>query len=76
VLNAKPKPDAVKTLSARIDGPERLLVTGKFLYLHVPDGFSNSKLPPVIDRTLGVVSTARNWNTVLKLMELATNAEE
>jgi uncharacterized protein (DUF1697 family) len=75
VLNAKPKLDAVKALSARIDGPERLLVTGKFLYLHVPEGFSNSKLPPVIDRTLGVVSTARNWNTVLKLMELARNAE-
>jgi uncharacterized protein (DUF1697 family) len=76
VLNAKPKQDAVRALSARIDGPERIVVTGKFLYLHVPKGFSNSKLPPVIDKTLGVVSTARNWNTVLKLMELATKAGE
>jgi uncharacterized protein (DUF1697 family) len=75
VLNAKPKPDAVKALAARVTTPERIMVTGRLLYFHVPQGFSNSKLPPVIDRTLGVVSTARNWNTVLKLMELATKAE-
>ena len=41
------------------------------LYFHAPEGFGTSKLPPVIDRMLGVISTARNWNTVLKLMELA-----
>jgi len=29
----------------------------------------------VIDRTLGVVSTARNWNTVRKLMDLAEKVE-
>jgi len=44
------------------------------LYFHAPEGFGTSKLPPVIDRTLGVVSTARNWNTVRKLMELAEKA--
>jgi uncharacterized protein (DUF1697 family) len=48
---------------------------GKVLYFHAPEGFGTSKLPPVIDRTLGVVSTARNWNTVRKLMELAEKVE-
>jgi uncharacterized protein (DUF1697 family) len=76
VLNRKPKPESVKALISRVTPPERVVVNGNILYFHVPLGFSNSKLPPVIDRTLGVISTARNWNTVLKLMALATKAEE
>jgi uncharacterized protein (DUF1697 family) len=75
VLNRRPKPDAVKALTARATLPERFVVNGSILYFHVPLAFSNSKLPPVIDRTLGVTSTARNWNTVLKLMALADKAE-
>jgi uncharacterized protein (DUF1697 family) len=76
VFNGKPKPDAVKALAARVTPPERIVVNGNILYFHVPQGFSNSKLPPAIDRTLGIVSTARNWNTVVKLMALATIAED
>ena len=30
-----------------------------------------SKLPPVLDRTLKMPATARNWNTVNKLLEMA-----
>jgi uncharacterized protein (DUF1697 family) len=69
-LTGVPKQAAVEALRGRAQG-ERLKVEGKVLYLHVPDSFSASKLPPVIDRTLGVVSTARNWRTVLALKKIA-----
>jgi uncharacterized protein (DUF1697 family) len=70
VLDAVPVREAVEALAARTTGRERIVIVGKVLYTHTPDGFGKSKLPPVIDRTLKVVSTARNWNTVLKLLEM------
>jgi len=48
------------------------LVRGRELYLWLPDGIANT---PVAswkwDRLLGVPGTARNWNTVRRLAELA-----
>ena len=38
------------------------------LYLHLPDGAADTKFTPrAVERALGVASTGRNWNTVLKL---------
>ncbi len=73
-LEAEPAEAAVATLIARAAATERAVVRGKVLYFHAPNGFGTSKLPPIIDRTLGVATTARNWNTVLKLAELAARA--
>ncbi len=70
VLAQAPRPDAFAALQDRARG-ESLHLRGNILYLHVPDGFSASKLPPVLDRTLGTTSTARNWRTVLALDRLA-----
>ena len=61
----------LEALIARAASHEHVVVQDKVLYFHAPEGFGVSKLPPVIDRMLGVANTARNWNTVLKLMELA-----
>ena len=36
-----------------------------------PDGFGVAKLPKALSRALRVPETARNWRTVLKLLELA-----
>lgn len=71
VLAAAPAPDAIAALTARAGQTERIAVRGKVLYFHAPDGFSRSKLPPLVDKTLKVASTARNWNTVTKLGALA-----
>jgi uncharacterized protein (DUF1697 family) len=47
---------------------DRFHVVGDTLYLHVPEGAAETKFQAkTIDRILGVTSTARNWNTVLKL---------
>lgn len=43
-------------------------LTADALYLHLPDGAADTKFTPrAIERALGVPSTGRNWNTVLKL---------
>jgi uncharacterized protein (DUF1697 family) len=51
--------------------PARLVVHGREIYAWYPDGVQRSPAAKLLDdRKLGVVSTARNWNTVTKLLEL------
>jgi uncharacterized protein (DUF1697 family) len=58
----------VKALQAAIRGREVVEADGKQLYLVYPDGVGRSKLTSaLIEKTLGIRGTARNWNTVLKL---------
>ena len=52
-------------------GPEEIQCEGRELYIYFPDGMGRSKLPPLLDRTLKMPATARNWNTVNKLLEMA-----
>ena len=52
--------------------PRRYLVRGRELYLWLPDGITDTPLASwKWDQLLGVPGTARNWNTVTKLAELA-----
>ena len=47
---------------------ERLKLSGRELYIHYPEGQGRSKVTnAVLERTLGVPVTVRNWNTVTKL---------
>ncbi len=47
---------------------DRWHLNGDALYLHLPDGTADTKFTTkALDRILGVTTTARNWNTVLKL---------
>ena len=53
-------------------GRDELVVDGKEVYVHTPDGYANTKYTGTfLERRLGVVSTTRNWNTVTKLGALA-----
>lgn len=49
---------------------EEIEIIHRVAYLHTPHGFGKSKLAEKFDKTIGVINTARNWNTVLKLAEL------
>jgi uncharacterized protein (DUF1697 family) len=53
---------------------ERFELKGEVLYLHAPDGIARSKLASGMERLLGVPTTSRNWNTVLRLREMANGA--
>lgn len=56
--------------------PDRLAVAGGEVYASFADGLGHSKLTnSVIDRAVGCATTARNWNTVLKLVEMVDRAE-
>jgi uncharacterized protein (DUF1697 family) len=69
---ATPVPaDAVLRLKKAIGGRERLMIEGSDAYIVYPDGIGTSRLTAaLIERTLGVRGTARNWNTVVKLAAL------
>jgi uncharacterized protein (DUF1697 family) len=50
--------------------PDELIVNGKEIYLWFPNGMGRSKMSTSFGKRLGVISTVRNWNSVLKLAEL------
>ena len=61
----------VEELRRAIRGIEVVRASGKQLYAVYPDGMGRSKLTiNVIEAKLGTRVTARNWNTVVKLLEL------
>ena len=48
---------------------EKFVVKGKEIYIHFAQGAGRSKLAAALtEKKLGVVPTARNWNTVEKLV--------
>jgi uncharacterized protein (DUF1697 family) len=56
--------------------PEELRIEGREIYVYYPEGAGQSKLRwAPIDKALGTQGTARNWNTVLKLLEMAEALE-
>ncbi|MCX4528729.1 MULTISPECIES: DUF1697 domain-containing protein [unclassified Streptomyces] len=62
---------------AGIDGPsylpEEYRIGDRVLYLYAPNGMGRSKLGEVLARPAllkGIDATTRNWNTVVKLVEL------
>ncbi len=68
-LKSVPTGDAVAALQATIKGRETVHADGRHLYVVYPDGIGRSKLTGnVIEKKLGTRGTARNWNTVQRLL--------
>jgi uncharacterized protein (DUF1697 family) len=71
-LAEEPSPDRLAAFTPPASGRDELVIIGREVYVHTPDGYGNSKLSgAMLERRLGVVSTTRNWNTVTKLCALA-----
>lgn len=71
-LSAELRPEREQRLAALDVAPERFVVSGREIYAWHPDGVQRSALATALtDRRLGVTATARNWNTVTKLLALA-----
>ena len=65
-LSKKLSPKIARELEAA-----SVIVSGRELYAWHRDGVQRSPLAKLLDdKKLGVVSTARNWNTVTKVLEL------
>jgi uncharacterized protein (DUF1697 family) len=70
-LSGKPDPAAIRAAAAEA-GRNRFVAHGLELYSWHPDGMRDSALAKLLsEKRLGVSATARNWNTVTKLLELA-----
>jgi uncharacterized protein (DUF1697 family) len=71
-LSAAPAAKVTRELEAADFAPERVVVSGREIYAWHPDGLQRSALARLLtDERLGVTATARNWNTVTKLLQLA-----
>ncbi|MFD9499146.1 DUF1697 domain-containing protein [Streptomyces sp. NPDC060035] len=60
-------------LDAAAFRPEEFRLGERELYLYAPDGLGRSKLAVALARpalTKGLIGTTRNWNTVVKLVEM------
>lgn len=75
-LAAEPPRDAEANLDKFKYFPEKLHLKGRELYIYFPDGAGRSKLPwSAVDKLLTVTGTARNWNSVMALLEIAEEME-
>ena len=67
-----PTEAALRALDPERSPGDRFAVLGREVYLQLPQGMARTKLTNAyFDGRLKTVSTARNWNTVGKLVELA-----
>jgi uncharacterized protein (DUF1697 family) len=70
-LSAKPPVTLVCALEAAASGEERVVCHGREIYAWHPEGVARSKLwNALASKELGVTATARNWATVLALLEM------
>lgn len=75
-LVSEPEAEARAKVLAYEAAPEELSIDGRELYIYYPNGMARPKLSwPLIEKTLRVSGTGRNWNTVTKLLEIAEKLE-
>ncbi len=58
-------------MQAACNPTERFRLTDQALYLHAPDKLTDSLLAPKLAKFIKAPMTARNWNTVAKLLDMA-----
>ena len=59
---------AIARLAESYAGPERMVAIGRELFTDFPDGQGRSNLIPAMQKAKLSQGTARNWNTVQKLL--------
>ena len=73
-LTGVPNQDAVRDLQARADefAPEQFVHKGTEFYVWCPNSLREARLPVALaHKRIGTPATARNWNTVTKMLALA-----
>ena len=75
-LSGAPDESAVAALRENNAGRETIAATADSLYVFYTDGVARSKLDTKrIERSLGMVASARNWNTCQRLLKLLRDME-
>jgi uncharacterized protein (DUF1697 family) len=69
-LSEAPSVEAIARLDPNRSPPDAFAIIGANVYLKLPNGVARSRMTnPWFDKTLGVVSTMRNWRTVARIAE-------
>jgi uncharacterized protein (DUF1697 family) len=68
-------PDLDRLLALKSPSEEFMLKKNVF-YLFAPDGIGRSKLAARVEQALGAAATARNWNTVSKLLSMIEEEQQ
>ena len=72
-LAGKPPQDRVSSLDPDRSPPDELVVSGKEIYLRLPNGMSGTRFTAsYVERVLATPATFRNWRTVQNLLKMAT----
>jgi uncharacterized protein (DUF1697 family) len=75
-LASAPGPEMRAKLLGLKDHPEEIHLQGREMYIYFPNGAGQSKLPwSSIERLLKTTGTARNWNSVTKMLAMAEEME-
>jgi uncharacterized protein (DUF1697 family) len=75
-LAAEPPLEARAGFDRFKDYPEEVHLKGRELYIYFPNGAGRSKLPwSSLEKLLKVTGTARNWNSVKAMLEIAEEME-
>ena len=72
-LAFKPKKPDLEKLASLKHASEQFRLIDRVFYLHAPEGIGKSKLGARAEKALGVPMTVRNWKSVCKLYELASD---
>ena len=65
--------EGLTKLSEISAGADEFHAIGKQIYVHCPNGYSRTKLTNnAIEKKLALKATTRNWNTVVRLYEMAS----
>jgi uncharacterized protein (DUF1697 family) len=71
-LASSPSAARVAALDPARSPPDEVVVRGGHVYFHLPNGVARTRYTSAyLDSTLATVCTARNWRTVLALLEKA-----
>jgi uncharacterized protein (DUF1697 family) len=72
-LSVQPDPATLSSLNPQQFEPDEFQVGDRAIYLWYPNGVHGSKLSNAFwERRFDLTATSRNWNTVTKLLALAT----
>ncbi len=56
--------------------PDKFTVSGSEIFIFCPNGFGKTKLyTNFFEKKMGVTGTARNWNTVLTILDMAVKIQ-
>ena len=68
-LSQEPDPEVVEALLGEDHSPEVIAIDGAEAYVWTPDGVKAMTLSyAYLEKRFGVVATARNWNTIGKIV--------